>query len=637
MPFRSLGEGEHLNNQIKRNMSQKVGNGMALNIRGYPVPNLKIGTKRPITIIRIRKGANMIGYVLQQEVPEEEVHLYFKRPSPRTVIIFRDTPQKDNHLTLLRTFFRDKIINESRNGLVHVDPTDPGEPTVFWGIARRPQDFEPTPFPHYLNPSDNPESIRMQHKGQYKIASQDIRTWGLEVPPALVEYYNLREGYEVDVARLDDYKGKKGNNLLVFSRVNNSDDPKIIRKLPNPAGVNSPATAYPEKMIELDKFLSVALRFFYLLKAALGFGQVLYLMGEGRLGKTRITLEAFEAACRLTMENAKIYVLLVFIGERKEDLWEYKRILKHLVAQKLCDPTRIEVIEAPKGDKSKFQWQVFEFAYRRSLVLGMQYHTITFYESGSRAVAAHSYGGFADPSSGMVSKGIYNQSIEAVANMVGLGGYYPELDTSNTNFVSVLNSGKTASALVQFTLETWEHNTTGTWQLYASSQIKHPKVDVDPLNTMVRNNERHTHKALQDEQKFVEQMTHYSQIDRTKTLPPQVEHALVLTYIEQNPRPAYITDKEFKIGTPQTMWSQLVGISERLKKPISEIMSETQKLFLEAMMRQNGFGGHIAVLDKKGEPVELILMPESPGDQLTFIKSDDTMFAQVLGGDNRRR
>lgn len=583
----------------------------------------------------MRESGIIIGHVLQEEPRPTSEALYTRSSPPKTVIVLeRDV------IELLRTKAKKTILSSSNKGrLVGKGLAEEEVPTYLWARMVRENDFVSIGYPHYLNPKDASKltselgnrlsSNRVDHTVITKAQKEIIRTWGLEVPPPIVEELGLREGFEVQITVLTDYQ-KQGNNIIVITHVNgiSCQDLKKIQEYPNPEGTTSPQTSYPQELIPLDKYGSLAWRMLYLLGAVQGYGQTTYISGEGGLGKTTISLEAWEAVLRLTTENPKVYALLVFIGERKEDLDDYLDVMSKTPHVK----DRVEIISAPKGTEPKHQWQVFEYAYHRSITLGMQYHLITFYESASRAV--DSYRAVADPNGGMVTGGIPTEAITKVASMIGLGGYYPQLGTSNTNIVITLDGNKAADPLIQFTLMTREHNSTSRVQLVASTMIDFPKISVISLETGTRRRERFTPEALKKEQEFVMQIASRSIIGDGSTVKPEILYARLRAYARDNPEPAYVSGRTFEVGTSETQWERLVRLSEHLKIPIGEIYSMAGALLLEALARQNMSHGTVAVLDSKGDPIEIIQLPKGAGEGIKIVKSNDPKFAQILGAGN---
>lgn len=605
----------------------------------------------------------MIGIVFQDPVPKTKRKLYRKPPPPRTVFV----PKKEV-MDLLLTEERARIMNESWQVQAIDEKLPPDQiPTVFWGIAVRSQDFVPTIYPHHLRPLSEAEiTLNTENSKRGKPATKsdeetlreqlrrnllnegvdqatvverlkDIRNWGYEIPPEIVSYYNLRNGYEVELKVIKDPDPKNLNQqLLVITRVNGLDDPDAIRNLPLPIGIRERGVrtlrkSYPRKMIELDKFGSVAMRMFYLLGAALGHGNVIYLRGEGGLGKTGISLEAWKATLRLTLEEPKsgekpVFAFLDFVGERDEDLDDlYRRAMEETPH----NPNRVEVVFATKSDDPLHQWQVFEYAIARIRVLGLFYNLVAFHDSGPRAVEAISdvVGG----DKPLVSGGVVKEAITDVGRYVGSGGYFPETKTSITQIVLTLDGDPKDPATMLDRL-TKDHNTTGLWSLNRNAP-EWPPIDVLERVTYVRRKELHINPLLAAESEFVLQIARKLHNGRDgQTAPPEVVLQRIRDYVEQVPLPAYVTGKEFKIEAQQSLWERRIGLAEQYRMPLPDFNSLAYELFIGALSRQDVSKRKLAFLNEKGEPIELVTLPNGgPGSKLEFVGSDDKRFAQILG------
>jgi hypothetical protein len=442
-------------------------------------------------------------YVIQKEVGPEGRLLYGDRPPPRTVLVLEKDLQR-----FLTSFPLDQIIDQSSQVLL----VEPNGPTFFWALAEE-HGVRKTPYPHHLKPGDQAYLSEEVKKG--KIDSGGLRSWGLGVPPPVVQHYNLRMGDKVEV---------KVEGDLVYITSVNGQKPSSRR----PFFDFEVLPEYPREIIPLDKGGSLVWRMAYVLGAVQGYGQTTYVLGEGGTGKTTSILAAWEQVLKLT-QDSRICAVLVFVGERGEDLRDYLNLLQN------TPHGLVEVWSAPKGVPQEFQWQVFLWGYHRSLVLGAHHHCITFYESASRAVDA--FRAVAEPGGGMVTGGIPTEAISRVAAMVGRGGFYPELGTSNTNIVSVLDGNKSADPLVQFTLMTSDHNTTSRIRFVPSPQIPFPKMSVIPSETYTRRRERSTPEALQREQEKVKKDCFFDSAGRL--LPPEEIHRRILKYCVENPNPPY--------------------------------------------------------------------------------------------------
>ena len=462
----------------------------------------------------------MYAYVIQDKINPDDLSVYGKAPTPRTVLVLERDLQR-----LLTSFPFDKIIHDSCQGVL----ANPFGPTFFWALAGESIAL-PTPYPHYLNPEDYAALLK---KGE--INPDDLRSWGLEIPPPVVKHYNLRMGDKVEV------KVEVEDGLVYIVSVNGLSDWSFIRNRPF-LDERPPRTSYPTEILPLDKVplyfkgsdgkerRSIALRMLYLL-APLGKGSVCYLSGRGGLGKTFIMRDTWKALLSLTLSDPKLYLLLVFIGERAEDLDAYlgdMAVTGH-------DPSRVEVLYATKNTLPLFQWQMAEFAFHRANVLALQCDLVELVDSASRMVDA--YRAVADPSEGLVSGGIPVGAITTVARMVGMGGSFPDLGASKTILSSVLDGDPRGDPLAIFAQLTVENNTTAKWVLTDAVTAPFPRISVVPGQTVTRWPQLFCLPGLLHEQQEV--FERFFKGPKGELLPPQIVHSSLLQYCEGNPDPDY--------------------------------------------------------------------------------------------------
>lgn len=388
-------------------------------------------------------------WVIQRELDpkSKEVPLYElpdrPEPAPPTVLV------KDEDLNeTLKSRPLEKIFTDSRRHTAVEDP-DPDNP-YYWGLMVSPTEIEVTEHKH-----------------------------SLEVNEEVARRSGIASG---DKVRLTIDHARK---LVTITAVNGVTDPEVIKGWPR---LESLEADYPSRPLWIEQFGQFNLRVMTLL-APIGFGQNLYIMAPGRVGKTEILLEIWDSLLRMTRKMGKLHVLLAFIGERDKDVSLYTKIYRRLMKKGLLDPDRVETFIAPKSAPAASQFTMFQLALqaaKRRAAMGKD--AVLCNDSLPYAAGAHSFGGFAKSGEGMVPGGLYVESIQKVGQMMGPAGQY-EFGGSLTFLSSVLEptGDKRDPAVARFAVETEDNVPDSTWKLLKHRKLGWPKCSVDTqFETMTR-------------------------------------------------------------------------------------------------------------------------------------------------------
>lgn len=370
--------------------------------------------------------------------------------------------------------------------------------------------------------------LRM-HRKQHLIdqaQSPNAPQYSLVVTPSVVLKWNLEEGDMVELSSEDP-------NSIVS--VNGFTDPAMVSAWPRIVGeaedVRDKRTFlganYPSRHLRVEKYGNLSLRVLTLL-APIGKGQSIYLAAPGGSGKTSILLALWEALLRLTKEDAKLYPIVLHLGERSEDFTDYKKVWEQV------SPERGELFTSPREDPLHIQVQIFEFAVKRARRLTQAGYDVVFIcDSVTRAVMAHSRSTVVAADGGMIAGGIYTSSIQYVAELLGVAGDFG--DRSLTVVSSVLLAARDKkSSEAAFADETMDSATTTKWVLTGLPMAPYPRVDVSQTRT--RRFERFTTDAQQAEIASVNAEIWAATSERDNSL---VAHKRLISYAERNGTPIY--------------------------------------------------------------------------------------------------
>ena len=441
----------------------------------------------------------VVGFVLQRELQPNELPLYESEetpyPFPDTVIVPAGMGS-ENELPLdsLRSHTLQQIID---NPYIHTLRGSESEP-YFWGLLE---------------------------KGRV-LATNIAHT--LKIDSRIANKVGISHGDRVTL-NIDDQ-----SKLVTIVDVNGNPDFASVRKWPRIEGRGAIQAGYPREILPLGQF-SHSLRVIELL-APVGFGQNVYLVAPGWAGKTYILVDVCDACLKLTQVRNNLFVITVFMGERSKDIELYADTFSKGDYRK----GRAELYVSPETDRPANRYAVFKYAVSRAKRLAVYHDVVLIIDSLTRAVSAHSYGGYAKPDSGMIRGGIHIESLDAVAQNIGGAGYFRETGTSLTIFNSVLDSQEpTASALVQFARETKDNIPDSIWTLRADATQAFPKISMNKRETMTRRLESFIPPALQEEIELV--LNHvYGYDEQGHPLARlQDTHKELVKYARDNPIPAY--------------------------------------------------------------------------------------------------
>ncbi len=386
----------------------------------------------------------MEGYVLQQEFSPREVPLYPKSGRftyPKTVII-PDSP--------MLVAFRKWDLLERSTGYYLVDDNEGDE--YYWGVLTE-RGIEKTEFLHF---SPNRRD-----------------SFGLEVPPKVASFYQLKEGDQVGIA-IDRVK-----KLVVIVSVNGCQDPKVFTGWP--PDLSGFQSDYPLVSLPVEKYGDFDLRVMTLL-APIGLGSSYWIIAPGGTGKTWLLVKIFDACLRLTREIKDLYVMMGYVGDRPEDAAQYLRVLEDYKCP------HAEFHQAPWDTKPEAQVDVARLIMNRARRLtATGKHVVVLFDSISRIVAAHTASSYVDKESGMIPGGIYRDSLtQIIALMFGTHGSFG-YDRSLTIIGTVLAAGETKrtseSAVDQ---ETSDSSTTGVLRLVRIPTLERPWTSVNEGETYTR-------------------------------------------------------------------------------------------------------------------------------------------------------
>lgn len=367
------------------------------------------------------------------------------------------------------------------------------------------------------------------HRRQHLIdqaQSPNAPQYSLVVSPSVVLRWNLEEGDLVELS------SESPDSII---SVNGCTDPAMVSAWPRIVGEAEDlrdkriflGANYPTRPLRVEKFGNLSLRVLTLL-APIGKGQSIYLAAPGGSGKTSVLLALWEALLRLTKEDAKLYPIVLHLGERSEDFTDYKKVWD------LVGPERGEFFTSPREDPLHIQVQVFEFAVKRARRLTQAGYDVVFIcDSVTRAVMAHSRSTVVAAEGGMISGGIYTSSIQYVSELLGVAGDFG--DRSLTVVSSVLLAAKDKkSSEAAFTDETMDSGTTSKWVLTGLPMAPYPKVDVSQTRT--RRFERFTTNPQQAEIALVNGEIWAVTGEKDGSL---AAHKRLISYAERNSTPIY--------------------------------------------------------------------------------------------------
>lgn len=395
-------------------------------------------------------------YILQKPLLPREKEIYttedIKDPEPETVLLLIE--DEDNPASKLRDQSPDHIISQSGKYTLAGDHRTP----YFWGKKLDNGQVVPSEFLHSGSPN----------YGQ--------QPFGLKVPGDIVAASGIANGDKVTIHI------NHAERLVTIVTVNGESDLARVKSWPRILDLDA---GYPTELIPLGQF-SYILRALELL-APVGFGQSGYVLGPGGSGKTYAILEVVRALLELLKIMPELHVICIYVGDRAKDVKLYRKVM-----QTALDHNRAEFYIGEKRIPSVNQYAMFRYALERGADLCRKpgRKVVVTIDSTSRAVHAHSFGGYADPEGGMISGGIYLESLGQVARDISGTGYFEETGSSLTIFNTVLYSDERgASALVQFARETKDNEPDCTWTFLNNPSLgedNHPWVSIHERETWTR-------------------------------------------------------------------------------------------------------------------------------------------------------
>lgn len=441
-----------------------------------------------------------VGFVLQRELDPGELPLYVSKetplPFPETVIVSAGEigEEKDQPLDRLRTHTLQQIIDDPFTHALRGTEQNP----YFWGVLENGR-IRRTEIPH-----------------------------SLKVEREIADATGIAHGDRVTLLVDED------NKIVAIVDVNGYKDSGLVKNWPRIEGRGAIQAGYPINLLPLGRFGHIS-RVIELL-SPVGFGQNVYLVAPGWTGKTYVLVQVCAACLKLTQEMKNLFVIAVFMGERSKDIELYADTFKMVGYRK----GRAELYVSPETDRPANRYAVFKYAVSRAKRLAASHDVVLIIDSLTRAVSAHSYGGYAKPDSGMIRGGIHIESLDAVAQAIGGAGYFRETNTSLTIFSSVLDSTEpSASALVQFARETKDNIPDCIWTLGPYANLEFPKISLNKRETVTRRLDSFIPPLLLKEMSEVHDLVYGIDDEGKPQARLQDAHKTLIKYARENPIPSY--------------------------------------------------------------------------------------------------
>ncbi len=382
-----------------------------------------------------------------------------------------------------------------------------GTETYYWGIST-PYGVQMTPKKdiHYTNSKDR-SGMR-----------------GLEIPEYVSAYYGLTEGDRVEFGISE--------NIVFIKSVNGCEDPKVFREWK--PDLSEFQSDYPLEPLMIEKFGDFDLRVVTLM-APIGLGSSYWFIAPGGSGKTWILVKVYDACLKLSLEDERLYILMAYIGDRPEDAAQYREVL-----EKYKDKgVRAEIYKAPWDTNPDTQVDLTGFVMKRAQRLtAIGYHVVVLFDAISRTVAAHTASHYADKDSGMISGGLYRDSItEMIAKKFGTHGSYGA-SRSLTIIGTVLSASdnkKTSESVVD--QETSDSSTTGICRLVKIPTLQRPWISVNESETYTRFPDGRDFRS-EDQRKEMETVKKKMRED-VGSRDSSKAHEILLKYAKDNPLPKY--------------------------------------------------------------------------------------------------
>lgn len=375
--------------------------------------------------------------VLQEDLRSPEVSIYGNgrnTANPKTVLI-ANTNQ-------IKNFGKMSLLNNSRRYIL----VDPGEQPYLWGVVSEEGRVVGTSCYHY-NPNDTEN------------------TYGLEVPQEVVSHYHLKEGDFVDLV-VD-----RDRNIVYIESVNLMTDLSEIRN--RPSSLVRFTSDYPEKPLPIEKYGNFDVRVMTLL-SPIGLGSSHWIVAPGGSGKTWLLNEIFDSCLQLTYEMRNLFVIMVCVGDRPEDESVYLETF-----QKRKRKPRGDLYSASWNTHPDHQIEVVKFAKARADSLTSEgWDVVLIVDSITRTVGIHSSSSYVNSKSGMISGGIYRDSL---TQMVGLlfgthGNFTDPLGIYNPGSLTIVGTALEGST-DPISTDTKDSSTTGITTLRSSGDYW-PRIDI---------------------------------------------------------------------------------------------------------------------------------------------------------------
>jgi hypothetical protein len=353
---------------------------------------------------------------------------------------------------------------------------------------------------------------------------------------------------------------------------------------------------YPNQRIPLDEWGFFSLRVMTS-RAPWGFGQCVYVVSPGRVGKTSLLFEVWESLLRLTKRIPSLFVIMLLIGERQKDAKRYEAI-KDATPH---DPKRVEFYAAPVTDEQQLikdpaelirvlqgQWRLFDYiTTQRQPAVSRHYHGTLLTDALHRAAAAFSFGNFGS-TDGLMGGGVRTESLFESTNRVAHTGNWGETSSSTVNvLLGNYSRGDDPSVLVGIFRETGDNVPDSTWTLVNNPAIGYPKVDVDELRTSTRNMEQFaTIEQIEEHRALTRGMFPRTAAGEKAEATAEQAHAFLLNYCRAYQIPKWASNPPEQPITPYHL--QLLNLNVPIDRLAAYLTDAKETQRIEALATSRG-------------------------------------------------
>lgn len=366
----------------------------------------------------------------------------------------------------------------------------------------------------------------------------------------------LNRTVKLDKSEVDKWGILQGD-LIRFSpkgdiiSVNGVKDPKVTRDAIKIEGdTDTVLSSYTKEHWPVELFGEWNMRVMTM-RSPLTDGLGIGIVSDGYGGKSYLIKKLYEQNLKLNPFIPGTYCIYALIDEKGQDGKDIQNL--HM---KFGQPKNFVNFFSPRsyivrgGDTKQRHlghYQTFvlamSHAYSVARIPGMRVKV--FVDGPGRPVRSHSLAGLADRNSGIVGGGIYNDSIDNVANWIGLTGVFGHDDGSTSSLTvisSILRTIKQRTAMGAFYEEVVKNLVECEWVLteHQTGMDDYPKID--PARTRTRALERLPNEKLLQHLKDVDYEI-FPRDDKTRGRNTRARK-LLLERARREPFPPYMQDTE---------------------------------------------------------------------------------------------